>query len=101
MLFYEVKRNALTVRLSGDLDHNAATRVREELDALIAQTGTRRLIFDLSGLEFMDSSGVGLIIGRYKRMTRRGGSVAVVGTSARIDSIFDMAGLYRLVEKLA
>ena len=101
MLCYEKKKNALTVRLSGELDHSAATGIRRELDALIDQTGAKRLIFDLNGLEFMDSSGIGLIIGRYKLMNRRGGSVAVCGTDARIDRIFKMAGLYQLVERLA
>ena len=101
MRSYEKKKNALIVRLSGELDHSAATRIRGELDGLIDETGARRLVFDLNGLEFMDSSGIGLIIGRYKRMARRGGSVAVLGPGARVDQIFKMAGLYQLVERLA
>ena len=100
MLCYENRKSGLVVRLTGELDHSAADRVRGELDRLIDQTGTRRLIFDLNGLEFMDSSGIGLIIGRYKRMARRGGSVAVEGIDARVDKIFRMAGLYQLVERL-
>ena len=101
MLCYEKKRDALLVRLSGDLDHSAATRVREEMDRLIDETRPRRLLLDLNGLEFMDSSGIGLVIGRYKRMKRHGGSVAVIGPDPRIDKIFKMAGLYQLVERLA
>ena len=101
MLCYEKKKNALTVRLSGELDHSMVTAIRGELDALIAQADVKKLIFDLKGLEFMDSSGIGLIIGRYKLMAKRGGSVAVLGTDARIDQIFKMAGLYQLVERLA
>ena len=89
MLCYEKKKNALTVRLSGELDHSVVTAIRGEL------------VFDLKGLEFMDSSGIGLIIGRYKVMSRRGGSVAVSGTDARIDQLFRMAGIYQLVERLA
>ena len=101
MLCYEKKKNALIVRLSGDLDHSAAKGIRAELDALIAQSSIKKLILDLNGLEFMDSSGIGLIIGRYKLMKRRGGSVAVCGPDAHIDRIFKMAGLYQLVERLA
>ena len=67
----------------------------------IRETGAKRLILDLNGLECMDSSGIGLIIGRYKLMKRRGGSVAVKSPDARIDRIFKMAGLYQLVERLA
>ena len=80
MLSYEVKGNGLVVRLRGELDHSAAERLRGELD-------------------FMDSSGIGLIIGRYKKMRRRGGSVAVVAANRRIDRLFDLAGLYQLVER--
>ena len=101
MLFYEKKRDALIVRLTGELDHSCAARLRGELDALIDETGTRRLVFDLSGLEFMDSSGVGLIIGRYKLLRRMGGSIAVRGYDARIDKVFRMSGLYDNVELLA
>jgi stage II sporulation protein AA (anti-sigma F factor antagonist) len=101
MLCYEKNKNTLTVRLSGELDHSAAKGMRRELDALIAQTDAKKLVFDLKGLEFMDSSGIGLIIGRYKVMTGRGGSVAVCDPGARVDQIFRMAGLYQLVDRLA
>ena len=101
MLCFETKKNTLTVRLSGELDHSAAKDIRRELDDLIVQTDARKLVFDLKGLDFMDSSGIGLVIGRYKLMKRRGGSVAVSGTDAHIDQIFKMAGLYQLVERLA
>ena len=101
MLLYEKKKNTLTVRLSGDLDHNAAASVRAELDELILDPKIRRLVFDLNELDFMDSSGIGLIIGRYKLMARRGGSVAVTCPGRRVDRIFEMSGLYQLVERLA
>ena len=101
MFCYEKKKNELIVRLSGELDHRAAVGIRRELDELIVQTGARRLVFDFNNLEFMDSSGIGLIIGRYKLMNQRMGSVAVCGTNARIDQIFKMSGLYQLVERLA
>lgn len=101
MLCYEKRKNTLTVRLSGELDHSVAASIRQELDALIAQTDAKKLVFDLKGLDFMDSSGIGLIIGRYKVMAQRGGSVAVHGPGARVDQIFRMAGLYQLVERLA
>lgn len=101
MLLYEKKKNTLTVKLRGELDHSVAAGVRAELDELILDPGVRRLVFDLNGLEFMDSSGIGLIIGRYKLMARRGGSVAVRGPGRRVDRIFEMSGLYQLVERLA
>jgi len=101
MLLYEKKKNTLTVRLTGELDDRVAAGIRMELDELILDPCVRRLVFDLNGLEFMDSSGIGLIIGRYKLMAGRGGSVAVTGPGARVDRIFRMAGLYQIVERLA
>ena len=101
MLCYEKNRNTLIVSLSGELDQREAAMMRDELDGLLEDGQIRRLVFDLSRLRFMDSSGIGLIIGRYKRMRRRNGSVAVTGLSDRMDRIFDMAGLFQLVERLA
>jgi len=101
MFLYEKKRSTLTVRLSGELDHNVAAGIRAEVDELILDPRVRRLVFDLNELEFMDSSGIGLIIGRYKLMARRGGTVAVSCKHGRVDKIFEMAGLYQLVERLA
>ena len=101
MLCFEKNRNTLTVTLSGELDQREAADIRAEVDELLEDRQIRRLIFDLSGLRFMDSSGIGLIIGRYKRMRRRNGSVAVRGVSPRMGRILDMAGLFQLVERLA
>jgi len=101
MLLYDKNRTTLTVRLTGELDHSAAARIRSELDGLIAGSNVRKLVFDLSDLEFMDSSGIGLIIGRYKLMVKRAGTVAVTCPCTRIDRIFEMSGLYQLVERLA
>ena len=101
MLEYELQRHTLTVRLKSELDHSAAAEIRGELDELLKIKAIRRLVLDLRKLKFMDSSGIGLIIGRYKLMARRGGSVAVVNADARMDKIFQMAGLYQLVDRMA
>lgn len=101
MFSYEIARGTLTVYLSGELDHRMAADVRHALDRLIDETRIRRLVFDVSRLDFMDSSGIGLIIGRYKRLSKRGGSVAVAAADARIDKLFRMSGVYQVVERLA
>lgn len=101
MFLYEKKKNTLTVRLTGELDHNVVAGIRAEVDELILDPRVRRLVFDLNELEFMDSSGIGLIIGRYKLMARRGGTVAISCSSGCVNRIFEMAGLYNLVERLA
>lgn len=101
MLTHEKRRGTVIVKLSGDLDHNSAQAIRAELDELIRDPDVRRLIFDMSELGFMDSSGVGVIIGRYKLLARRGGSVAVRAGNRHVERIFELSGLYQIVEKLA
>ncbi len=100
MLTHEKHRGAVTVRLSGDLDHHTAVAIREELDRLIADPSVKKLILDLSELNFMDSSGIGMMIGRYKMMARRGGSVAVRSRGGQIDRLMELSGLYRIIERL-
>lgn len=101
MLTHEKKRGTVTVRLTGDLDHNTAVQIREELDRLIEDGSVKRLVFDLSELGFMDSSGIGMMIGRYKTMARRGGSVAVLPGGRQVDRLMELSGLYQIIEKLA
>ena len=101
MMTHDKQKNAVTAKLSGELDHHSALKIREELDALISDPNVKRLIFDMNDLYFMDSSGIGVIMGRYKTMARRGGTVAVKTGSGHVDKIFEMSGLYQIIEKLA
>lgn len=93
------QRDTLVAQLEGELDHNSAQAVREELDECLRDEGIRRLIFDMRGLTFMDSSGIGVLIGRYKTISRRGGRVQVRGMSPQVDKLFTLAGLHRIIEK--
>lgn len=88
--------DALTVRLAGELDHHAARRMREEIDAAVERTKPARLRLDFSGIGFMDSSGIGLIMGRFRLMQLYGGTLEVVGASERIRKMIRLAGLDRL-----
>lgn len=101
MLKYEKKDRTLLVRIERDLDHGACLRIKGQLDDVLIDQAIRRLVFDFRDVEFMDSSGVGFIIGRYKLMARRGGSVAVINADARVNRIFEMSGLYQIVERMA
>ena len=97
---HTLRGQTLTVYLSGELDHHSASQIRQELDALIRDSRARRLGLDLSSLTFMDSSGIGVILGRYNQMARRGGSLAVRKPSSQINRIFDLSGVYQIVERL-
>ena len=97
----EYQNEILTALLQGDIDHHTASAMREVIDRTAESCLPQKLVLDFSGVSFMDSSGIGLVIGRYKRMARRGGSVAVTDPGARVDKLFQMSGIYQLVDKLA
>lgn len=91
------ERGTLVIRLSGEIDHHGAVSVRSEIDRVIAERRPERLALELSGIDFMDSSGIGLVMGRYARMKAIGGELTVRNPSERVKKIFNMAGLERIV----
>lgn len=100
MIKHTARGDTMTVVLEGELDHHSAQSVRAELESLIASPHVRHLVLDLGMLSFMDSSGIGVVLGRYKTLAKRGGSVAVRSPNAHVDRIFAMSGLYQIVDKL-
>jgi len=91
--------NTLIVKFDGELDHHVAESIRTELDDAISQHRVKNLVFDLSGMRFMDSSGIGVIIGRYKNIAKLGGKVSVIHVTDQIDKIFSLAGIYNIISK--
>ncbi len=100
MLKYRREADTLTVILSGELDHHTSEYIREELDRLIEDVSIKHLILDLRCLQFMDSSGIGVVLGRYRAMAKREGSVSIKNTTSHIDKIFEVSGLYKIIHKL-
>lgn len=92
-------KDTLTVCLSGELDHHCAEQIRRQLDELIADECVKNLVFDMKGLTFMDSSGIGVLIGRYRTISRRSGKVSVKNMNTHMDRIFKLSGLYRIIQK--
>ena len=86
----------LTAALIGELDHHAAADLRQKIDAATLSCRPRLLTIDLSRLSFMDSSGIGLIMGRYRLMLSLGGSLTVENADQRIGQMLRLAGLDRL-----
>ncbi|MBQ8683857.1 MAG: STAS domain-containing protein [Clostridia bacterium] len=86
----------LTALLTGELDHHTAGDMREKIDAAALSGRCRRLVLDFSGISFMDSSGVGLIMGRYRLMQTMGGSLQIQGAGPRLERMIRLAGLDKL-----
>ena len=87
----------LRVVLSGELDHNAAI-IREEIDREL-DGSVKLLTLDMSGITFMDSSGIGVVLGRYRRMSESGGKLRMGGMSIYAEKILRMAGVLALLER--
>ena len=98
MLKHRKQRDALIVCLEGELDDHRAQTVRQEMDRLIEKEQPQRLIVDMQGVSFMDSSGIGVLIGRYRTLSRSGGRMAVCNMSPHVERIFQLSGLQRIIE---
>lgn len=96
---YDIIDRCLVIRMKQDVDHHLALSIREKSDFLIEKRNIRNIIFDFDLVNFMDSSGVGLIMGRYKRVIFTGGNVAITNVSSSIDRIFKLSGLYKIIKK--
>jgi len=94
---FVVKNDVLVVRVTGELDHHTAVQIRERIDCRVSDDGVMRLILDLSGLTFMDSSGIGVLIGRYKLMRSLGGTLAIVSGNVNVDKMLDLSGIRKLM----
>lgn len=96
---YRVKNHCLIVELGSDLDHHVSIQVKEHSDSIIKAQNIRHVIFDFSRSSFMDSSGIGVIMGRYKQVKFTGGTLAVTGITPPVDRILKISGLYKIIDK--
>jgi stage II sporulation protein AA (anti-sigma F factor antagonist) len=95
----KMKGNVLVVAPKGELDHHTASQLRSKIDQAIQEHPVRHLVFDFGGLAFMDSAGIGLVMGRYNQISQMGGKVAVTGCNAAVERILSMAGIFSLALK--
>lgn len=93
-----LKEGTLTALLSGEIDHHNARGIREAIDETAGKTKPKELILEFSRVQFMDSSGVGLIMGRYRLMQVLGGAVTIANLPPKVEKVVSMAGLDKLVK---
>lgn len=96
MSITKTDKNTLVVVTTGELDHHQATKIRSEIDAAISKE-SKNIIFDFSKLSFMDSSGIGMIMGRYKKIQKFGGKLAIVSPKPQVKRILEMSGLFNII----
>jgi stage II sporulation protein AA (anti-sigma F factor antagonist) len=93
----EIRNDVLCIRLSGELDHHAADSLREQATEMLESSGVRHIVLNLENLTFMDSSGLGVILGRYKHVKQLHGEMIVCAISPPIKRLFDMSGLFKII----
>lgn len=96
---FEITDSILIAELSGEIDHHEAADIRNDIDSTFAAFGSRHLIMDFSGVSFVDSSGIGVIMGRYKKVAENGGKTVICGCSEYLRSILYMAGIFTIVKE--
>ena len=99
-LNFDFKDGTLYVSLIGEIDYHSAASTREAIDEKILELCPKNLVLDLADAPFIDSSGLGLIMGRYKLMEELGGTLTVANPSAGHQKIFKAAGLNKLVKEI-
>lgn len=91
----------LYLYLLGELDEHSVPQVRDEADRLIEENaGLSRAIFNLAGVKFMDSTGIGFLIGRYKKLQKYGMGMCLENPNLGADKILELSGVYSLIPKL-
>ncbi len=100
-IYYSFNGGCLDLSLVGELDEFCAERAKQQLDKIITENKPNSIVYDMSRLAFMDSTGIGVLIGRYKLAKSMGCTCAVKNVSRVVDKIFVMSGLYQIMPKIS
>ncbi|MBR3994511.1 MAG: STAS domain-containing protein [Clostridia bacterium] len=92
------EKNSVIYAIGGEIDHHTAGKLRCELDSLIMDERPCKLTFDFTNVKFMDSSGIGLVLGRHRIMSAFGGTVEIIGVSENIRRLFKMSGVDKIID---
>lgn len=95
---YQVEENCLTIFLPREVDHHNAESIRKEADKVITGRHIKYVIFDFQDTEFMDSSGIGVIMGRYRKIYLLGGELWAIHANARMRQILNMSGVTKIMQ---
>ena len=97
----DIQGRVLIAAIDGELDHHQAERLRPQLDTAYENSPCKHLVLDMSQVSFMDSSGIGMIIGRYKNAEKRGGQLALASMKDNLTKLFEVSGLQKIVLRTA
>ena len=93
----KVENRSLRIRVPAELDHHSAAQICAQADELVRTQDIREIVFDFSRTVFCDSSGVGMLMGRYKMMQALGGTVKAVRVQGRVERILMLSGVMKVI----
>lgn len=94
---FKNQNDKLIVQIIGELDHHSAEEVRSKIDDRLDREGTTKLIMDFSNVTFMDSSGIGVVIGRYKKLSLKKGAVCITNVNSSVKRVFELSGMFKII----
>ena len=92
----EYASGTLIAKIKGEIDHHTSNSLREILDQELLEKNIKNLILDFNEVTFMDSSGIGVIVGRYKKINALGGKMMIIRTSEQVDKILELSGIKKI-----
>ncbi len=92
-----IRGNELIVYMPEEVDHSSASDLRAAADLVLENYDIHRIVFDFSETLFMDSSGIGMMMGRYRNIVKKGGDMMAVHANQRIEKILYLSGIYKLI----
>lgn len=101
MVSIDFVKNSKTVvvRIDEEIDHHVCEKIKSKIDLAVDFRKANLLIFDFAGVSFMDSSGIGLIMGRYKNICKTGGQAVVVNLKPSVRKILQLSGIFRILKE--
>ena len=93
-----IEDKTLVFEITEELDHHESEKIRKRADYEIQRFMPRRVIFDFKRVKFMDSAGIGLLIGRYKQAESYGGKLEIVNVNEKLKKIFEMSGILKIIQ---
>lgn len=89
--------NCLYIKITEEIDHHTTEKIRRKMDNEITRFMPRKVVFDFSKVSFMDSAGIGLLIGRYKLVKMLGGITEIINTTKSVKKVLEMSGIIKII----
>lgn len=94
---FEKINDIIIAHMMGELDHHSAEEVRIKIDDELEKENLKKLILDFDNVTFMDSSGIGVVIGRYKKIKEKNGAIGVVNVKGSVNRVFQLSGMFKII----